>query len=60
MSNHQRWLKNEVARWRADGLIDEAIAQRILARHPDATGRGWGRIVFSAKGLFIRGRIDDQ
>jgi uncharacterized membrane protein len=55
MTNHPRWLKTEVAQWKAEGLVDDALAQRILARYPDATERGWGRIIFSALGAVLVG-----
>jgi len=55
VTKHLLWLKQEVALWRADGLVDDALAQRILARYPDAAERGWGRIVFSALGAVLVG-----
>lgn len=55
MTKHLRWLKQEVEQWRAEGLVDAALAQRILARYPDAAERGWGRLVFSAIGAVLVG-----
>ncbi len=55
MTKHPQWLKQEVAIWRAEGLVDEALAQRILARYPEAVERGWGRIIFSALGAALVG-----
>lgn len=55
MNKHIRWLQQEVAHWRAEGLVDDALAQRILARYPAATERGWGRIIFSAIGAVLIG-----
>jgi len=55
VTKHVRWLKQEVAQWRAEGLVDDAFAQRILARYPDTPERGWGRIVFSAIGAVLVG-----
>jgi uncharacterized membrane protein len=55
MSKHLQWLKEQVAQWRAEGLIEEALAQRILARYPDAAERNWSRIVFSAIGAVLVG-----
>ena len=55
MNKHIRWLQQEVAHWRAEGLIDDALAQRILARYPDAAERSWGRIIFSAIGAVLIG-----
>ena len=55
MSRHLRWLKQEVAHWRAEGLVDDALAQRILARYTDAADRGWGRLIFSAIGAVLVG-----
>lgn len=55
MNKHIRWLQQEVAHWRAEGLVDDALAQRILARYPVAAERGWGRIIFSAIGAVLIG-----
>lgn len=55
MSTHLEWLKQEVARWRAEGLVDEALAGRILARYATPAERNWGRIVFSAIGAVLVG-----
>jgi uncharacterized membrane protein len=55
MSKQQRWLKQEVAQWRTEGLVDDALAQRILARYPETAERGWGRIIFSALGAVLVG-----
>lgn len=55
MARHQQWLKQELAHWQADGLVDGALARRILARYPDTAERGWGRIVFSAIGAVLVG-----
>jgi uncharacterized membrane protein len=55
LSKQQRWLKQEVAQWRAEGLVDDTLAQRILARYPESAERGWGRIIFSALGALLVG-----
>ena len=55
MNKHIRWLQQEVAHWRAEGLVNDALAQRILARYPNAADRGWGRIIFSAIGAVLIG-----
>lgn len=55
MSRHVEWLKEQVAQWRSAGLVDEALAQRILARYPAAAERNWGRIVFSGIGAVLVG-----
>lgn len=55
MSTHQQWLRREVTRWRAEGLVDETLAARILARYPSAPERGWGRLAFSAIGAGLIG-----
>jgi uncharacterized membrane protein len=55
VSKQHRWLKNEVARWRADGVVDDATAQRILARYPDAPERGWARTILSTIGAVLVG-----
>lgn len=55
MNKHIRWLQQEVAHWRAEELVDDALAQRILARYPAAAERGWGRIIFSAIGAVLIG-----
>jgi uncharacterized membrane protein len=55
VSKYRRWLKQEVAQWQAEGLVDSTLAQRILARYPDTAERGWGRVVFSAIGAVLIG-----
>jgi uncharacterized membrane protein len=55
LSNQLQWLRREVAQWRAEGVVDEALAQRILARYPAAAERNWGRVVFSAIGAVLVG-----
>jgi uncharacterized membrane protein len=55
VSKHHRWLKQEVASWQAEGMVDAALAQRILARYPDVAERSWGRIIFSAIGAVLVG-----
>lgn len=55
MAKPHQWLKQEVAQWQAEGLVDSALAQRILARYPETAERGWGRIVFSAIGAVLVG-----
>lgn len=55
MGKHLEWLKQELAQWRAEGLVDEALARCILARYPFAAERGWGRVIFSAIGAILVG-----
>jgi len=55
LSNHLQWLKQEMAQWRAEGLVDESLAGRILARYPEAAERNWSRIIFSAIGAVLVG-----
>ena len=55
MSKQVRWLQQEVAQWRAEGLVDESLAQRILARYPATAERNWGRMIFSAIGAVMVG-----
>ncbi|MGH8709479.1 MAG: DUF2157 domain-containing protein [Burkholderiales bacterium] len=55
MSKHLEWLTQEVARWRAEGLVDGALAGRILARYTAPAERYWGRIIFSAIGAVLVG-----
>jgi uncharacterized membrane protein len=55
LSKHLPWLRQEIAQWRAEGLLDETLAQRILARYPAAADRNWGRVVFSAIGAVLVG-----
>ena len=55
MSKHLQWLKQEIAQWRTEGLVDEALAARILARYPEAAERNWSRIIFSAIGAVLVG-----
>jgi uncharacterized membrane protein len=55
MSKQVRWLQQEVAHWRTEGLVDEALALRILARYPATAERNWGRMIFSAIGAVMVG-----
>jgi uncharacterized membrane protein len=55
LSKQLEWLKQELAQWRAEGLVDAALAQRILARYPPAAERNWGRVIFSAIGAVLVG-----
>jgi uncharacterized membrane protein len=55
LSKHLQWLKQEIAQWRAEGLVDEALAARILARYPQVAERNWSRIIFSAIGAVLVG-----
>jgi len=55
LSKHLVWLKQEVAQWRAEGLVDDALAQRLLARYATGAERNWGRVVFSAIGAALVG-----
>jgi uncharacterized membrane protein len=55
LSKQLEWLKQELAQWRAEGLVDAALAQRILARYPSAAERNWGRVIFSAIGAVLVG-----
>lgn len=55
MTKHHQWLRQEVAQWRAEGLLDEALAQRILARYAATAERNWSRIIFSAIGAVLVG-----
>ncbi len=54
MGTHQKWLRQEMEGWLADGLLDTAQAQSILARyaHP---GQGLGRIIFTVIGAVLMG-----
>lgn len=40
--SHVDWLKGEVGRWTADGLVTSATATSILARYPKSAPRRWG------------------
>jgi uncharacterized membrane protein len=55
LSKHLEWLKQELVQWRAEGLVDEPLARRILARYPASAERNWGRIIFSAIGAVLVG-----
>lgn len=55
MSTHHEWLRAEVVKWQGEGLVDEALAGRLLARYPVTPSRPWGRIVFSALGAVLIG-----
>lgn len=55
MSKHERWLRQEVAQWRSDGLVDDALAQRILARYPATSPSSWAWIILPALGALLGG-----
>jgi uncharacterized membrane protein len=55
MSRQVRWLKEEIAKWRAEGLVDAGLAGRILARYPAEAERNWGLFAFSALGAGLVG-----
>ena len=54
--NRNEWLRGEVGVWRAEGLVDEATAGRLLARYPVETNRrSWGVIVAGLFGALMVG-----
>lgn len=40
--SHVEWLKGEMERWKADGLVTAATAASIIARYPKSSPRHWG------------------
>lgn len=56
MSRQHRWLRREIERWRAEGLIGEALAATLAERYPlPEAGRAWGQLILSALGAGIAG-----
>jgi len=56
MAQRHRWLRQEIERWRAAGLIDQALAATLAARYPPPqAGRAWGQLIFSVIGAGIAG-----
>ncbi|HEX7028082.1 MAG TPA: DUF2157 domain-containing protein, partial [Gammaproteobacteria bacterium] len=55
MNKHHRWLLNEIAAWRGEGIIDAGQAQRLIERYGDESSTAWGKIIFSAIGAIIFG-----
>lgn len=52
--DRNRWLKGEIAAWRAEGLVDERTAARLLARYGGAAGRAsWGILLAGVFGGFL-------
>jgi hypothetical protein len=50
------WIKNEIAAWRAEGLVDAATAERLEARYAAAPGRlSWGILLAGVFGAFLVG-----
>lgn len=55
MSRYHRWLLNEIAAWRNEGVIDAAQAQRLIDRYGNEPATAWGKVVFAAIGAVIFG-----
>lgn len=55
-SRHNKWLRGELPRWIAEGLVTPEQAERLLLRHPDpADGGSWGRLLFAGAGAVVIG-----
>lgn len=57
MSKHTRWLRAEIDRWTAEGIVTMAQGDRIRALYaePPAAGLSWGLLVFFGLGAVIIG-----
>lgn len=50
------WMQNEIAAWRAEGLVDAATAERLSARYAAPGGRlSWGILLAGVFGAFLVG-----
>ena len=53
---HVRWLKGEIALWRQEGAVDEATAERLLARYAALpAGVSLGRVILGSLGALLVG-----
>ena len=48
-------IRNEIAAWRAEGLIDPGTADRLAARYAPGTARSWGMLLAGVFGAFLVG-----
>lgn len=48
-------IRNEIAAWRAEGLIDPATADRLAARYAPGSARSWGMLLAGIFGAFLVG-----
>lgn len=51
--SHVDWLKGEVERWTADGLVTSATAASIIARYPKSAPRRWGVAIAGGFAAFL-------
>lgn len=51
--DRNRWLKGEIAAWRAEGLVDEGTAARLLARYGREGKSSWGIVLAGVVGGFL-------
>ncbi len=56
MNRNFRWLREEIARWEADGLVTPEIGAALRRRYPaPADATSWGTIVFASAGAVVVG-----
>lgn len=53
--DRKKWLRSEIDAWRAEGLVDAATADRLLARYGTGGGVAWGVMLAGAFGAFLVG-----
>ena len=53
--DRKTWLRGEIGAWRAEGVVDEATAERLLARYGGGGGVSWGIVLAGAFGAFLVG-----
>lgn len=55
--DEKKWICEEIAAWRTEGLIDGSTAARLLARYPvsDETRRSFGTVLIGAFGALLIG-----
>lgn len=55
MTDHRSWLRAEIERWQAEGLITSDLATTLLARYPAPRTTAWGPMVFAALAATVAG-----
>ncbi len=48
-------MRNEIARWVAEGVIDAATGEKLSARYPDTGGKTWRSVLLPAIGAVLVG-----
>ena len=55
MTKHE-WIKNEIAAWRSEGIINNVLAETLISRYKtEASKISWGAIIVGAFGALMIG-----